>query len=190
MARKKMSKTKKQTPKVKDTTPQTMGEQGDKIINSMVNTSVLLMSILMGTFGQVFVKATGALASGMAEAFGGKEAGDHVNQEIKGKLPEVDKKMQAMISDMRKDIYSQMSQKKQEIEPLLSNPIFGAGPKIIEKYDFKLPKLTKELDDNTLAQYAQMLLSEDKQFAEMFKELTEWINSLPKPEEESKQKTE
>ena len=190
MARKKMSKTKKQTPKVKDTAPQTMGEQGDKIINSMVNTSVLLASIMMGAFTQVFVKATDAMASGMAEAFGGKEAGDHVNQEIHRKLPEIDEKMKAMISEMQKDVYSQIRQKKQEIEPLLSDPIFEAGPKIVEKYDFKLPKLTKELDDNTLAQYAQLLLSEDKQFTEMFKELTEWINSLPKPTEEDKKKTE
>jgi hypothetical protein len=186
MAKKKLSKTKKQTPEAKDIAPQAIGEQGDKIINSMVNTSVLLMSILMGAFGQVLVKATGAMAGGMAEAFGGKEAGDNVNQEINRKLPEVDEKMKTMISDMRKDIYFQMRQKKQEIEPLLSDPIFGVGPKIIEKYDFKLPKLTKELDDNTLAQYAQLLISEDIQFTEMFKELTEWINSLPKPEEKKK----
>lgn len=135
----------------------------------------------MGAFTQVVVNATGAMASGMAEAMGGKEAGDKVNQEVKHGLPKGDKKMKAMISDIRKDLYSQMRQKRQELEPLLSDPAFEAGPKIIEKYDFKLPKLTQELDDKALSQYSQLLISEDVRFAKMFKELTEWISSLPKP---------
>ena len=164
MAKKKISNTKNQTSETKDTALQSKEDCEDKIINSMVNTSVLLMSIMLGAFGQVIVKATGTMDGGMVQTLGGKEAGDQVNQEINRKLPEIDGKMKAMISEMRKDIYSQMRQKKQEIEPFLSDPIFGAGPRIIEKYDFNLAKLTKELDDNTLIQYAQLLLSEDKQF--------------------------
>ncbi len=147
----------------------------------MANTSVILMSTIMGAFTDVIVNATGAMASGMAEAMGGKEAADNVNREIKQGLPEIDEKMKAMISDLRKDIYSQMKQKKQELMPLLSDPAFEVGPKIIEKYDFKLPKLTEELDDNALTQYSQLLVGEDIRFAKMFKELAEWINSLPKP---------
>lgn len=135
----------------------------------------------MGAFTQVVVNATGAIASGLEEAMGGKEAGDKVNQEVKHRFPKVDKKMKAMISDIRKDLYIQMRQKRQELEPLLSDPAFEAGPKIIGKYDFKLPKLTQELDDKALSQYLQLLISEDVRFAKMFKELTEWISSLPKP---------
>ena len=189
VARKSVRSTKNQTEKAKDVALQNNEGREDKIINSMANTSVILMSTMMGAFTQVIVNATGAMASGMVEAMGGKEAGDQVNQEIKQKLPEVDEKMKAMISDIRKDIYSQMGQKKQELEPLLSDPAFEVGPKIIEKYDFKLPKLTQELDDNTLAQYSQLLVSEDTCFAEMFKELTKWINSLPKPPGANQQKT-
>jgi hypothetical protein len=118
----------------------------------------------------------------MAQALGGEEAGVKVNEEIKRGLPEVDEKMKEMISGIRKDIYAQMGQKRQELEPLLSDPAFEVGPKIIEKYDFKLPKLTQELDDNTLAQYSQLLVREDVCFSKMFKELTIWIGSLPKPE--------
>jgi hypothetical protein len=189
VARKSVRSTKNQTEKAKDAALQNNEGREDKIINSMANTSVILMSTMMGAFTQVIVNATGAMASGMVEAMGGKEAGDQVNQEIKQKLPEVDEKMKAMISDIRKDIYSQMRQKKQELEPLLSDPAFEVGPRIIEKYDFKLPKLTQELDDNTLAQYSQLLVSEDTRFAEMFKELTKWINSLPKPPGANQQKT-
>ena len=43
--------------------------------------------------------------------------------------------------------------------------------------------LTQELDDNALSQYSQLLVSEDECFVKMFKELTEWINSLPKSNE-------
>jgi hypothetical protein len=70
--------------------------------------------------------------------------------------------------------------KTKEIAPLLCNHTFDNGPKIIEKYDFQLPKLTEELDDNTILHYAKLLASEDSIFVELFKELTGWLNSLPK----------
>jgi hypothetical protein len=40
--------------------------------------------------------------------------------------------MKSMISDIGKDIYFQMGQKRQELETLLSGPAFEDGPKIIE----------------------------------------------------------
>jgi hypothetical protein len=130
------------------------------------------------------------VASGMAEAMGGKEAGDEVNKEINQKLPEVNDKMKAMISDIRKDIYAQMGQKKKELAPLLVDPAFDSGPKIIENYDFNLKQLTQELDDKTLTQYSQLLVEEDPRFVKMFQELAKWLNSLPKPLTKSKKKTE
>jgi hypothetical protein len=123
----------------------------------------------------------GTVASGMVEAFGGKEASDKVDQEIKQGFPEIDEKMKAGISDLRKEIYSQMNQKRLELEQALSDPAFEVGPKIIEKYDFNLPKLTQALDDTALSKYSQLLISKDESFSKMFKELTEWIDSLPKP---------
>ena len=189
MARKKVPSTKNQTPKAKDDALQHKEDREDKIINSMANTSIILMSIVMGVFTKVVVTATDVMASGMAKALAGEDAGDKVNQEIKQKLPEVDEKLKTMISDIKKDIYSQMRQKKQELEPLLSDPAFEVGPRIIQKYDFNLPKLTQGLDDKTLLKYSQLLASENIRFAKMFKELTEWINSLPKPPGASQQKT-
>ncbi len=180
MARKRLSKTKNQTTQAGGIELQSKTVRGDKIMNAVVNTSVILMSTMMGAFTQVMVNATSAMASGMAAAMGGEEAEKKVDEEFKQKLPEVDEKMKAMISDIRKDIYAQMEQKRKEIEPLLSDTVFEVGPKIIEKYDFKLPKLTQQLDDNTLAQYSQLFTSEDPRFAKMFKELTQWLNSLPK----------
>ena len=132
----------------------------------------------MGAFTQVMVDATGAMASGIAGAIGGEEAEEKVDKDFKKGRPEVNEKMKTMISDMRKDVYAQLFQKSKEIMPLLSDPAFGLGPKMVEKYDFKLPKLTQELDDIALAGYIQLLVSENPSFAKMFKELVSWLNSL------------
>src|SRR5665647_369702 len=175
MVRKKSSIAKNQSPKNRDAELGYEVVLEDKIIYAMANTSVILMSIMMGAFSQVIGSTMGAMASGMAEAMGGKEASDKVDQEIKQELPEVDAKMKTMISDLRKDIYAQMKQKRQELKQMLFDPTFEVGPKIIEKYDFNLPKLTQELDDNALTQYSQLLISENVNFAKMFKELTEWM---------------
>ncbi len=189
MARKKLG-TEKENTKIEHAVLPSEPDRETKILNAMANTSILLMSTMMGAFTNLMVAATSGMASGMVEAMGGKEAEDKVSQEIKQGTPEINEKMKAMISDIRKDIYAQMTKKKQEFESLLSDPTFDVGPKIIEKYNFKLPKLTQELDDNALSQYSQkLLIREDESFAKMFKELAEWIGSLPKPDETNKQKT-
>ncbi|MCL5876822.1 MAG: hypothetical protein M1540_03315 [Candidatus Bathyarchaeota archaeon] len=154
-------------------------EREARIINTIVNTTVIVMSVMMGAFSQVMVKATGAMASGMTEAFAGKEEGEKAKEAVEKQLPEVDQKMTQIVSDLRKEMYEKMQQNRQEIAPYLVDPVFDAGPKIIEAYDFGLPKLTQELDDQTLAQYTQLITTEDARFAEMFKQLSEWLNKLP-----------
>ena len=155
-------------------------DREQRVMNAIINTSIILMSVLMGGFTQIMIETTGAMASEMAGAMGGKEAGEKVNKEFKRKLPEIDEEMKAMISDVRKDVYTQIKQRRKEIEPVLSELAFDLGPKIIDGYDFKLPKLTEELNDSSLAQYSLLLVGEDPGFTEMFKELTNWMNNLPK----------
>jgi hypothetical protein len=164
---------------------QSSPDRAQEVMNAMINTSIILMSTMMEGVTQVMMESTGAFASEMAGAMGGEEAGEQVNEEFIKKMPEVNEGMKAMISDVRKDIYAQLGQKRNEIEPLLSDPVFDLGPKIIDGCDFGLPKLTEELDDGTLAQYAQLLANEDPGFTEMFKELTDWMNTLPKLPDES-----
>ena len=76
--------------------------------------------------------------------------------------------MKTMISDIRDDLYTQFKQKREEMKPFLSDPIFDLGLKIIEKNDFGLHKLDEELDDKTLAKYAIMFASENPHFLGMF----------------------
>lgn len=49
----------------------------------------------------------------------------------------------------------------------------------MEVCEFGLPMLTEELDDEAVAEYAKLLVQEDKYFTEMFGELLAWMNSLP-----------
>jgi hypothetical protein len=155
-------------------------DRAQKVMNTMTNTSIILMSSLMGGFTQVMMETMGTMASGMAGAMGGEEAGEEVSNEFRQKLPEVDEKMREMISEVRKDVYAQLDQKREEIEPHLSDPSFDLGPEIVDGYDFGLPKLTEELDDSSLVQYSQLFVSEDPSFIEMFGKLTDWMNTLPK----------
>jgi Spy/CpxP family protein refolding chaperone len=131
MARKKLG-TEKENTKIENVALPSESDRESKILNAMANTSILLMSTMMGAFTNLMVDATSAMASGMAEAMGGKAAEDKVNQEIKQGAPEVTEKIKAMISDIRKDIYAQMREKRREFESLLSDPAFDVGPKIIE----------------------------------------------------------
>jgi hypothetical protein len=152
----------------------------DKIMNTIVNTSILLMSTLMGGLSELMVNVTGEFASGMTEAFLGEKAGKETREKVKQKLPEVNDKMRAMISDMRKDIYSQMEKTNKEIAPFMADPMFDLGPQKVDAYDFGMPKLSSRLNDDTLAQYSILLTSEDATFTELFGKLIDWLNSLPK----------
>lgn len=151
-----------------------------KIMNAVINTTIILMSTLMDGFAEIVVGAAGAMASGMAEVVGGEKAKEEAEKKFSQKLPQVTDRMRSMISDIRKDLYDQMEQKREEIKPFMSDPIFDVGPEAIEKYDFGIPKLTQHLDDGVLAQYSYLLLSEDPRFGELFKALGDWMNSLPK----------
>ncbi len=150
-----------------------------QIMNTMANTGIIMMVTLMDGFAHTMIGAAGAMASGMAEAFGDEEASDQVAEDIENKMPEAKEQMMGMVSEMRTQLYEQMAQKADEITPLLSDRIFDKGPEIVEVYEFGLPKLTEELDDETIAEYAKLLVQEDKYFTEMFGELTAWMNSLP-----------
>lgn len=187
MARKERTNARNQITNNKRAILQNKTDREKKIMNAIANTSIILMSTIMGAFSQVMTKMTTVMASGMAEAIGGKGAEEQVNKEINQKLPELDEKMKTLVSDVRKDVYAQLNQQRKEIELLLSDPAYDIGPQMVDKYDFKLPKLTEELDDRALARYIQLLESEDPSFAEMFKALTEWINTLPKIPEKMSQ---
>lgn len=161
-------------------------DEEEKIIYALVNTGLILTCSMMSGITKATVNMAGEMNSGIANAIGKKEVADEIKSEIKEKMPEVDVKLKSMYSDMRKNIYSQIDENKKKITDSysLSDPIFKEGLKIIEKYNFNLPKLTGELEDETLEKYMWLLTSNDANFSEMFKVLVRWMNSLPKDKEE------
>jgi len=154
-------------------------ERTAKIMNTISNTSMIMMISLMDGFTDLMMQASGTMATGMAEAFGGEEAGREVAEEMERNMPEAKERLKEMVSEVRQDIQFRMGQKIDEIEPLLADGVFDAGPEIVDIYDYGLPKLTEELDDETIERYVQMLVQEDKYFTEMFGQLTKWMSSLP-----------
>lgn len=156
------------------------GNRMQRVMNSITNASIILMSALTGGLTEAMMETTGVAASGMAESMAGEEAGDEVRKEFEEKVPEVDDKIRGLISEVRREVYDQIAEKRKEIEPLISDSVFDVGPQIVDGYDFGLPKLTEELDDEALARYSRLLVSEDPSFSEMFNQLVSWMNTLPK----------
>jgi hypothetical protein len=188
MASKKGSNTAKHSSENENGNSQSAPTRETKIMNTVVNTSVIIMSAMMDAFGEIMVQATGTMATGIADALVGEESGEEIKKEFEQQLPKVNETMKTMVCDIRNDIYGQFKQKENEILQFFSDPEFDAGPKIVEKYNFNLPKLTDELDDKTLAQYTLLLVSEEPLFTEMFNELTRWMNRMPKfPEKKEEQ---
>ncbi len=157
-----------------------MPNRSDRIMNTIINTSIILMSTIFGGLTGTMMDVMADVSSGIAGAFGGEEPAEEVRNDIGAKKPEAEAQMKTLISDARKDIYAQYEEKRAEIEPMLADPVFDKGPTIVEGYDFGLPKMSEELDDSTLAAYSELLIHEDPEFSKMFKELTEWMNTLPK----------
>ncbi len=63
-------------------------ERRQRILNTMMNTTIIVMSMLMGGLSQVMVDATSSLASGMAEAFDGEEEKQNMAKKINERKPE------------------------------------------------------------------------------------------------------
>ena len=132
--------------------------------------------------------STGAsMAPKIAGALGGKEAeekfSDNVRENLKESIPKVNEKVNETVSNIRKGMYQQLEERRKEIEPLISDPIYDKGLAIADTFDSKLPKLTQELDDDTLAKYLALLSNNDQNFNKMFKNLMDWMNNLPKPKD-------
>ncbi len=146
-------------------------ERTARIINTVLNVSVIMMVSLMDGMTDMMMGMTGA----MAGAFGGEEA----EEEVQEAIPEAKAKVREMISEVRTDYRAKVQARLDEIEELIVDPAFDAGPEIVDIYEFGLPMLTEELNDEEIEQYVRLLVQEDKYFTEMFGELTRWMGTLP-----------
>jgi hypothetical protein len=154
---------------------QSMTVRNKKIMNLIANTNIILLSTLED-LADLMMDSMGAVAAGIAEAIDGEAVTDVY--EVEQDPPEANEKVKAVVSNVRQDVYRQMKQKKDSIEKYLPDPRFDDALKIVDAYEFKLPKLTEELDEATLTAYLQLLISENPKFNEMFKKLTTLMNEM------------
>jgi hypothetical protein len=154
---------------------QSMTVRNKKIMNLIANTNIILLSTLED-LADLMMDSMGAVAAGIAEAIDGEAVTDVY--EVEQDPPEANEKVKAVVSNVRQDVYRQMKQKKDSIEKYLPDPRFDDALKIVDAYEFKLPKLTEELDEATLTAYLQLLITENPKFNEMFKKLTTLMNEM------------
>jgi hypothetical protein len=154
---------------------QSMIVRNKKIMNLIANTNIILLSTLED-LANLMMDSMGAVVAGIAETIDG-EAGKDV-YEVEQKPPEVNEKVKAVVSKVRQDVYRQMEDKKGSIEQFLPDPRFDDALKIVDAYEFKLPKLTEELGEEPLTAYLQLLITENPKFNEMFKKLTTLMKAM------------
>jgi hypothetical protein len=95
--------------------------------------------------------------------------------------PELRAQISQIFSGIREESSSQRPPDPRAFKRYASGPAFDKGLKIVEKYDFGLPKLTESLSDDVLASYVFLLMSGDRELGRMFKEVAEWKAGLPAP---------
>jgi len=160
----------------------------EKLQNLIMNHSMIFMGMFEEAFSSLAEKMTEALSEGagaIAEALSGdasKPGAAGVREKTKGEItPAVRAEIGNLFSGIREEISSQWPKDPSIFKAYISSPAFDRGIEIVERYDFRRPKLTDELSDEVLASYVFLLQSGDKELGRMFKELSEWQASLPKP---------
>jgi hypothetical protein len=154
-----------------------------KILNLLCNTSLVLMTMITEAFSQVFTNLTKEMVTAFTTSFGAPQDTSRNIDDLQKNLPDTLRK-ELMI--MKKDLQKQLNEKRQDLGPLLSDPRFDTGITIAERITLPLPLLTQDLDERSLFSYLVLLQTNDPQITTMFKELFEWMNTLPQPEKKEK----
>jgi hypothetical protein len=165
-----------------------VSSRDEKLQNLIMNHSMIFMGMFEEAFSTLAEKMTEALSEG-AGAIADALAGDASNpgaagvrEKMKGEItPAVRAEIGNLFSGIREEISSQWPNDAAVFKAYISSPAFDRGIEIVERYDFRRPKLTEKLSDEVLASYVFLLQSGDKELGRMFKELSEWQAGLPRP---------
>jgi len=154
-----------------------------KIMNVMINTSILLMSALTEAFSGMFTEMAKGMVTAVTTSLGAsEEKTNDMNIKIDNLKTELPKQMIEQVVTMKADIKKQLSAKKEEIGKMIADPKFDEGITIAEKYDFGVPKLTQDLDEISLLHYIALQTANDPLCSKMLQELMEWMKKVPQPE--------
>ena len=160
-----------------------------KLENLIKNHSMIFMGMFEEAFATIAEAMTETMTAGTASivdalggSLGGSKKGKTPASTAKdGLAPHVRVQIGQALSGIREELESQWPKSSSAFRQYISSPAFDKGIRIVDKYDFKRPKLTEELSDEVLASYIFLVQSGNADIAKMFKELSEWQEGLPKP---------
>ncbi len=163
------------------TQPNTPAEKKDddretKILNLLCNTSLILMTMITEAVSQVFTNLTKEMVTALSASFDAPQDTSGTLDELEKNLPDT---LRKELMTMKSDLQKQLNEKKQDLGSLLADPRFDTGIAIVERVSLPFPKLTTDLDERSLFGYLALLQTENPQVTAMFKELFEWMNTLP-----------
>ena len=158
----------------------------EKLENLIVNHSLIFVGMFEEAFADIAEKMTEAIGAGMAAAAGAlasseTHAAARVGKKMKKVTPEVRAEIEQAFSGMHEEMAAQWPKNPKTFKQYISGPKFDKGIAIVEKYDFKRPKLTEKLSDEELASYIFLVKSGNAEIGKMFKELADWQSGLPTP---------
>jgi hypothetical protein len=143
-----------------------------KILNLICNTSLLLMALVTEAFSEMFTNLSKEMITALTTSLGATDS-------LQEKLPQ---HLREELIAMKKDLSKQLTEKREEITPLLADTRFDTGITIVERTPLPLlPPLTQDLDERSLLSYLILLQTNDPHFTRMFQELLEWMKTIPQP---------
>jgi hypothetical protein len=165
----------------------------EKVENLLFNYSMLLMASFEAAFANLASTMTDALAKtgavmaeAMTSSFGGSSEGEIDNgpsMKLDDLGPRTSEKVKEAFADIRTQASADFSTKDESIRKIVKDSATDEAVRIVESFDFKLPRLTERLSDGDITKYMDLLKNEDKQLMKMLKQLAIWQEKLPKPTE-------
>jgi len=139
-------------------------DRESKILNIMLNTSILLMALMTDAFSDAFTGMASGMAHAVTAGVGGAE-----------KEPTTDESLRRTKTEFPKPMIIQMLQM---IRGKITDPTFDIGITIAERYNAGVPPLTNDLDEQSLLRYLTLLKANDASCTKMFQELMEWMKTV------------
>ncbi len=156
----------------------------EKVENLVTNFSMIMMGIFEGAFTAMATTMTTALtkaADALTEAM--DQGGGSPAKKPKAERAKVDvdvgSKMKEVFAGLRKEVSAGFSNKGEKFKRFIKDPAFDAGVLIVERHQFKLPRLTERLTDAELAGYVDLIQNGDPEVSKMMQELGNWQKTTP-----------
>ena len=164
-------------PMTRQGTPQTQDRES-KILNIMLNTSILLMTLMTDAFSDAFAGMAAEMAQTVAAGVAGTDKAPTTKETFQRMKTEFPKETITQIIQMKTDMKKQLEAKKDVVRKKSTDPKFDQGITIAEQYDVGVPSLTGDLDEQSLLNYLVLLKAQDASCTKMFQELMEWMKTV------------